>query len=183
MTSTQTATRGVSRGWWIFLVTGGLWLIVSMVVLRFNETSRSTVGVIIGIVFVLGMLSEFVMAAVEPGGWKWFHAILGVVFGLAALWCFIQPSDAFWALASVLGFLFLIYGTFEIIVAVATKDVNPLWWLGLIVGLLLLALAFWSSQQLVTVKANLLLFYVGLMALFRGISQIVFAFALRHADE
>ena len=119
----------------------------------------------------------------NPAAGSGFTAILGVVFGLAALWCFIQPSDAFWALASVLGFLFLIYGTFEIIVAVATKDVNPLWWLGLIVGLLLLALAFWSSQQLVTVKANLLLFYVGLMALFRGISQIVFAFALRHADE
>jgi len=71
----------------------------------------------------------------------------------------------------------------QIIAAVMTKEVNPLWWLGLLVGILLIVLAFWTSQQLVTVTADLLLFYVGLMALFRGISQIVFAFALHSAAK
>jgi uncharacterized membrane protein HdeD (DUF308 family) len=184
MTSTQAAgLREVGKAWWIFFVTGVLWLIVSMVVLRFDESSRTTVGVIIGVVFVLGMLSELMMLAADSGGWKFLHGVLAVLFGLAAIWCFVQPTDAFWALASVLGFLFLMYGIFEILVAVMTKDVNPVWWLGLIVGILLLALAFWCSQQLVTAKADLLLFYVGLMALFRGISQIVFSFGLHHAAK
>jgi len=102
-----------------------------------------------------------------------------VIFVLAALWAFIQPEEAFWALASVLGFLLLLLGVFEIIVAVSTKDVNPLWWLGLIAGILFLILAFWASQQLVTAKADLLIFYVGIMAMFRGISQIVFAFGVK----
>jgi uncharacterized membrane protein HdeD (DUF308 family) len=42
-----------------------------------------------------------------------------------------------------------------------------------------LILAFWASQQLVTAKADLLIFYVGIMAMFRGISQIVFAFGVK----
>jgi hypothetical protein len=50
--------------------------------------------------------------------------------------------------------------------------------MGLVTGILFLVLAFWASQQLVEVKGGVLIFYVGLMAMFRGISQIVFAFTI-----
>ena len=80
------------------------------------------------------------MMPADSTGWKIFHAILGVIFLLAAIWAFVQPEQAFWALASVLGFLLLLMGLFEIMAAVATKDVNPLWWLGLIAGILFLIL-------------------------------------------
>lgn len=64
-----------------------------------------------------------------------------------------------------------------------TKDVNPLWWLGPRRGRLVVLLGFWAGQQLLAVKAELLIFYVGLLALFRGMTQIVFAFNLRHAGR
>jgi uncharacterized membrane protein HdeD (DUF308 family) len=171
--------REVSKAWWIFLVTGILWFIISLVVLRFDESSITTIGVLMGVVFLIGGFNELLMLGADSGGWKILHGILGVIFVLAALWAFIQPEQAFWALASVLGFLLLLMGTFEIIIAVSTKDVNPLWWLGLIAGILFLILAFWTSQQLVTAKADLLIFYIGIMAMFRGISQIVFAFGVK----
>jgi uncharacterized membrane protein HdeD (DUF308 family) len=183
MTQTEVGLREVSKAWWLFLVTGILWFIISLVVLRFNDTSITTIGVIMGVVFLIGGLNEFLSMGADTTGWRIFHGILGVLFILAAIWCFVQPQEAFWALASVLGFLLLMLGTFEIIIAVSTKDVNPLWWLGLIAGILFLVLAFWASQQLVTAKASLLIFYVGLMAMFRGISQIVFAFGLRSAGK
>jgi uncharacterized membrane protein HdeD (DUF308 family) len=183
MTQAEVGLREVSKAWWVFLVTGILWFIISLVVLRFDESSITTIGVIMGIVFVLGGLSELMMLGADTTGWKILHGILGVLFLLAAIWCFVQPEQAFWALASVLGFLLLMMGTFEIIIAVASKDVNPLWWLGLIAGILFLVLAFWASQQLVTAKADLLIFYVGIMAMFRGISQIVFAFGLHSAGK
>lgn len=173
----------MTRAWWLFLVTGILWFIIALVVLRFDESSITTIGVIMGVVFVIGALSEFLMIPADTTGWKIFHGILGVLFALAAIWAFVQPEEAFWALASVLGFLLLMLGLFEVIIAVATKDVNPLWWLGLIAGILFLILAFWASQQLVTAKAELLIFYVGIMAMFRGISQIVFAFGVRSAGK
>lgn len=183
MTQTDVGIREVSKAWWVFLVTGLLWFIISLVVLRFDESSITTIGVIMGIVFVVGGFNEFLTMGADSSGWKILHAILGVVFLLAAIWCFVQPEQAFWALASVLGFLLLLMGLFEIMAAIATKDVNPVWWLGLIAGIFFLILAFWASQQLVTAKADLLIFYVGIMAMFRGIGQIVFAFGLHAAGK
>jgi len=186
MVSTQSEAadiRQMSKSWWLFLCTGVLWFVIALVVLRMNERSITTVGVIMGVVFIIGALSEFLMMGADSTGWKIFHGLLGVLFILAGIWAFVQPEQAFWALASVLGFLLLMMGLFEILTAMATKDVNPLWWLGLVAGLLFLALAFWTSQQLVPVKGQLLLFYVGLMAMFRGIGQIVFAFGLHRAGK
>lgn len=175
--------KQAAKSWWLFLVTGLIWFAIALVVLRMNDRSITTVGVIMGIVFIIGAFSEFLMMAADGTGWKIFHGLLGVIFILAGIWAFVQPEQAFWALASVLGFLLLLMGLFEIMVAVATKDVNPAWWLGLVAGILFLILAFWASQQLVPAKGQLLLFYVGLMAMFRGVSQIVFAFGLRHAGK
>jgi uncharacterized membrane protein HdeD (DUF308 family) len=186
MVSTQSEAadiRQMSKSWWLFLCTGILWFVIALVVLRMNDRSITTVGVIMGVVFIVGAFSEFLMMGADGSGWKIFHGLLGVLFILAGIWAFVQPEEAFWALASVLGFLLLMMGLFEILVAVATKDVNPLWWLGLVAGILFLALAFWTSQQLVPVKGQLLLFYVGLMAMFRGITQIVFAFGLHQAGK
>ena len=52
------AAREVSGLWWVFLVTGILWFIISLVVLRFDETSIDTVGVIIGVVFAVGCVER-----------------------------------------------------------------------------------------------------------------------------
>ncbi len=170
-----------ARWWWVFIVTGVIWLMVSLVVLRFTETSVTTVGILIGVVFTIAAITEFMVVGVTSGGWKVVHVILAVVFVLGAIWGYANPKDAFWALASVLGFVLVIYGAIQLTEAVATRSVNPLWWLGLTVGILLILLGFWTGQQLLVVKAQLLIFYVGLAALFRGIGQIVFAFQLRHA--
>jgi uncharacterized membrane protein HdeD (DUF308 family) len=102
---------------------------------------------------------------------------------LGAIWGYANPKDAFWALASVLGFILVIYGAVELTESIMTRDVNPLWWLGLTAGILLILLGFWTGQQLVTVKAELLIFYAGLFALFRGFGQIVTAFQVRHLGK
>jgi len=123
------------------------------------------------------------VVGVTSGGWKVVHVILALVFLLGAIWGFANPKDAFWALASVFGFVLVIYGAIELTEAMVTRHVNPLWWLGLTVGILLILLGFWTGQQLLVVKAQLLILYVGFAALFRGIGQIVFAFQLHHAGE
>ncbi|HUV10237.1 MAG TPA: DUF308 domain-containing protein [Acidimicrobiia bacterium] len=184
MTATTADLKEYAKGWWIFIVSGLVWFMISLVVLRFDESSITTVGVIMGIVFVLAALSELLMAMMdESGGFKILNGILAFVFLLGAIWCFVQPEEAFWALASVLGFILLVMGISEILRAVVVKEFNPLWWLGLIAGILLLVLAFWASQQLVTAKADVLLFYIGIMAMFRGLGQIVYAFTLHSAAK
>src|SRR5215831_8165590 len=179
----RSEVRDVARWWWVFIVTGLIWLWISLVVLRFTESSVTTVGVLIGVVFTIAAITEFMVVGVTSGGWKVVHVLLAVIFVLGAIWGYANPKDAFWALAEVLGFILVIYGAIELTESIMTRDVNPLWWLGLTAGILLILLGFWTGQQLLTVQARLLIFYAGLFALFRGIGQIVTAFQVRHLGQ
>jgi uncharacterized membrane protein HdeD (DUF308 family) len=164
--------------WWLFLVIGIIWLWASLVVLRFDNRSITAVGVIMGVVFLGAAVNEALLAGLSLG-WRWAHWLLAVVFMLGALWAFIRPEDAFWALASVLGFVLVIKGTADIGEAVATKPVYDLWWVLLVVGILEVLLAFWVSQQFYPARASLLILWIGFAALFRGVTQISLAFSLR----
>ena len=64
------------------------------------------------------------------GGWKVRHYVMSFIFFLGGLWALIRPVNTFFALASVLGLILIFYGTFEIIRAVASRAVNPYWWIG-----------------------------------------------------
>ena len=139
-------------------------------------------GALLGVLFLVAMINEFFIAAVLPG-WRWLHVVMGIIFAFGAGWSFARPYNAFWALASILGLLLIFQGTFYIITSVSTREVNPTWWLGLLVGILEILLGFWASQQYRPVQGALLLIWVGFFALFRGISEIVIAFELRRAQQ
>ena len=164
--------------WWLFLVTGIAWLIIAVMVLRFTPASVNTVGVLMGILFLLGAFNEFLIAAIRQT-WRWAHVVMGVLFVVGAIWAFARPFNAFWALASVLGLLLVFKGTLDIIAAVVAKEVNSSWWLGLVAGILEIVLGFWASQQQFPARGALLLLWVGFFALFRGISEFVVAFEVR----
>jgi uncharacterized membrane protein HdeD (DUF308 family) len=179
--------REAARYWWAPLVSGVAWLLIAWVVLRMNETSVATVGALIGVVFLLAGLTQAALAALAPGGWKVWHYVMAFIFILGGLWGFIRPVNTFFALASMLGLILIFYGTFEIIQAVAFRAVNPYWWTGLLSGSLLVLLAFlvsgsdrvYALQQ----RSYLILFWVGLFSLFRGFTQIMLAFAIRHVGK
>jgi uncharacterized membrane protein HdeD (DUF308 family) len=164
LTEERLIIREGARYWWLFLVSGVLWLLIAWMVLRLNATSIATVGVLLGVVFVMA-----------------------VIFLLGGLWGFIRPVNTFFALASVLGLILVFYGSFEIIQGVASRAVNPYWWLKLITGILLVLLAFWVSGSdrvyALAQRTYLILFWVGFLALFRGFSQIMLAFTIRHAGQ
>src|SRR5689334_19148783 len=129
--------------WWLFLLTGIAWLIISVMVLRFTPASITTVGVLLGVLFLLCTVNEFFIASVGHS-WRWAHILLGVFFAVGAIWSFARPINAFWSLASVLGLLLIFKGTLDIISAIETKDINGAWWLGLVAGILELLLGFWA---------------------------------------
>ena len=179
--SAERALWRMAGPWWMFLVTGIAWLIIALMVLRFTTTSVVTVGVLMGVLFLLGAVNEFLLASIHS--WRWAHILLGVLFVVGAIWAFVHPFSAFWALASVLGLLLIFKGTLDIIGAVMTREVNSSWWLGLVVGILELVLGFWVSQQLFPARGALLLLWIGFFALFRGISEIFLAFEVRHRQR
>ena len=173
--------------WWVMIIVGLGWLIIGWVVLRADATSLATVGYLIGGVLIVAGANEIGLAGMVEGGWKFLHYGMAFLFLLGGLWAFFRPIGTFFALASVLGLILVFYGTFDIARAVATRDENPYWWLGLIGGVLLLLLAFWvsSSDRVfnLAARASLILFWVAFMAFVRGFSSIMLAFTLKHSGE
>jgi two-component system sensor histidine kinase KdpD len=51
--------------WWVFLITELVWLIISVIVLRFTLASVAIVGVLLGVIFLLGAFGEFLIAATK----------------------------------------------------------------------------------------------------------------------
>jgi uncharacterized membrane protein HdeD (DUF308 family) len=176
------AARRAAGWWWIWLVTGIAWIIAALVILQFDQASITTIGVIIGIMFVFAGVQQFVLMAIADS-LRWLWAIFGVLFVIAGVICFISPENTFAALADILGFLFLTVGVWWTIRAFLEKDVNPLWWLGLIGGVLMVILAFWTSGQLFIHKAYTLLVFAGIWALMQGITDIFRAFAVRSVRD
>jgi uncharacterized membrane protein HdeD (DUF308 family) len=167
-----------TRWWWVFLLTGILWLIVSLIVFRFDIASVEAVGILIACVVIMAGVNEFLAIGVTKGGWMWLHAILGVIFiffGIAAL---VYPGRTFVAMASILGWVLLFKGIFDIVIAFMTKSVNELWWLNLIVGIAEIGLAFWAAGYFGR-KVVILIAFVGAWALMRGITEIILAFQVR----
>jgi Short repeat of unknown function (DUF308) len=80
-------------------------------------------------------------------------------------------------------FLFLCVGVWWIIQAFLTKAINSMWWIGLIAGILMVALGFWTSGQFFLQRAYTLLVFAGIWALMQGIIEIVRAFQIRALRE
>ena len=182
------AMRQAGNMWWMFLLTGIAWLAISLIVLQFDAKSVATVGVVVGIVLLLGGFNEFATMSMKTE-WKWAHGLMGVLFIVGGIWALMHPFSAFATLASVLGFILIFKGTLDIVVAVMSKDQNELWWLGLLVGIFEVLLAFWVSAgpeylgQNFEKRAVLIILWVGMMALFRGIGEIAMAFTLHRVKK
>jgi uncharacterized membrane protein HdeD (DUF308 family) len=173
------ARRELARFWWLWLVAGIFWIVVALVVLQFDRASITTVGVLIGIMFLLSALQQFIVGTLVRTGWKWLFYVFGVLFLAAGVVSLVRPEDTFVGVADILGFLFLLVGAFWIIEAFAEKDFNELWWLGLISGILMVILAFWTSGQFLITRVYTLLIFAGIWALMHGITDIIRAFQIR----
>jgi uncharacterized membrane protein HdeD (DUF308 family) len=173
------ALMGLSRLWWLWLVFGILWIVIALVILQFDQASITTVGVLIGIMFLLSGFQQFMFGSMA-GGWlqlvMWLFGVLFLIAGVIAL---ISPENTFAAIADILGFLFLLIGTFWIIQAFGERPYNQLWWFGLISGVAMIVLAFWTGGQFFIERAYVLLVFAGIWALFQGVNEIFRAFQLR----
>jgi uncharacterized membrane protein HdeD (DUF308 family) len=164
--------------WWIFLVTGIAWLVFALLVFQWDFTTVYAISILFGVVAIVAAMNEFMAITYSTTGWKWVHGLLGVLFVLVGIWALWNPYDTFQTLAALVGVFLLIKGIFDVSVAFMTKDEFELWWLQLVVGLIELLLAFWVAGNF-REKAILLVVYVGIIALSRGITELFVAFKLK----
>ena len=168
--------------WWVFLLTGILWLLVSIILFRFDYTSVSAISILFGLVAIFAGANEFVAILMVHRWWKVLHGLLGIIFIGVGIISFIHPGNTFAALAAIFSFFLIFKGAFDIVVSIATRHEIEVWWLQLVVGIFELVIGFWAAAYFGR-SAILLVAWVAAIALMRGITEIVFAFKLRSAGK
>ena len=182
-TSMPDPFRQMANLWWLWLITGVAWVVVALVVLQFDEASIKTVGLVIGIMFLVAGMQNLFFGTLAGGATQWILWIFGVLLLIAGVISLIRPEDTFAGVADILGFIFLMIGVFWLIEAFAERGANDLWWFGLITGLAMIILAFWTSGQFFIEKQYVLLVFAGIWALFHGVGDVIKAFQIRRLRD
>jgi len=167
-----------ARYWWLFMVTGSLWLLFSLLVFRFNINSVTGIGIAVGAFCIAAGINEFLAVGTSRGGWKVVRAGLGVLFSVIGIVALAYPNRTFVEVAAIFSFFLLIKGSFDMFTAVMLRREVDLWWAPFLVGVAEVLLAFWAAGNFGR-EAVLLVVWVGAAALARGIMEIVLAVRLR----
>lgn len=185
MYSIASAERSLGRAalppWWVFLVTGIGWMLVALIVLRFDYTSVSAISILFGIVAIAAGVFELALLFIGDGWWK-VHGLLALVFIVAGIVAFIHPGDTFAALAAVFSFVLIFGGTFDIVESISVRHEIDVWWVQLITGIIELALGFWAAGYYGR-SAILLVAWVAAFAVIRGVVNILLAFRVRDVQH
>lgn len=174
-TGGDSAAQSGAELWWIFLVTGSLWILFSLLLFRFDYKSVTAVSILIGVVCIAAALEELLSIPTAHGWWRVARVALALAFAVIAVVAFVHPGNTFSALAAVFAFYLLLNGMLSIVLAL-TGGLEPRW-LGLVGGLVQVGLAFWAAGDFGH-KEILLLAFIGAGALIRGLTQIVLAIHL-----
>jgi uncharacterized membrane protein HdeD (DUF308 family) len=175
---TREAVEDAAGKWWLFLVGGIAWLVFALIVFQGTYKTVYAVSILFGIVAIAAGLSEFMSLPLWTTGWKIVHGILGALFVATGIWALVHPHNAFATLAALMAIFVLFKGIYDIMVSFIAKDQLEIWWLQLVLGILEVFLAFWISGSF-RKSVILLVAYVGIIALSRGITDIFVAFKLR----
>ena len=168
--------------WWLFLVMGIGWTVLSLIILRFDYTSVHAISLLFGFVALGAGVLEIGLIFVSRGWWKLLNIVLAFVFIITGIMSFVHPGDTFLALAAVFSFFLVFAGTFDIIASLAARHEIEVWWLQLVGGIIEVALGFWAAGYYGR-SATLLVAWVAAFALIRGVRDIVLAFRVREVQQ
>jgi uncharacterized membrane protein HdeD (DUF308 family) len=171
----------VSKGWWLYLVAGILWIIFGWIVLSFNFDTVWAIAIFFGFGFIIGGIMELYVGF-QSDSWRWLHIVFAVIAILAGIVALIWPGQTFLVLAAIIGWYILFAGIMDIVISISTREDSDLWWLQLILGIVEVLIGFWAVGYAGRSIAVLVI-WVGASALARGISSIVLGFGLHSTGK
>jgi len=178
---TREELKGFTDKWWLVLILGILWIIYAWIVLSFTFSTVLAIAVFAGVAFIFSGITEFFYAALVDE-WKWLWIVLGVISIIAGIVALVWPDQTFLVLAAIIGWYLMFRGLFDLVTSIMNREVNDLWWLGLIAGVLEIGIGFWAVGYEGRSIA-LLVVWVGAYALLKGIMDIFLAFQLRKVGK
>jgi uncharacterized membrane protein HdeD (DUF308 family) len=171
-----------TRYWWLVLLTGVAWIVVAVIVFRFDYSSVRAVAWLFGWVAIAVGATELAVAPMAQGWWRFLSVLFGAIFVVVGFVAFFTPGDTFVGLAAVISFYFVFAGSWNLVTALWTRSVNDGWWVQALSGVIELGLGFWAAGYWDR-SATLLVAFVGAMALLRGVNEIVLAFRLHELQS
>jgi uncharacterized membrane protein HdeD (DUF308 family) len=169
--------RAYASSWWLFLVAGILWLLLGFVILSLRPSSVSVTVILIAFAFWLGAFTMFLAATVTRGGWRVLAIVGGILAIGAGVAAIAWPEPTLLVLGVLVAWYLLFRGIFDIAVALSHTHVKG-WWLGLIGGIIEIALGAWAIGN-PDRSVLLIITIVGVWTIFRGVFDLVAAFRLR----
>lgn len=116
-----------TKHWWLLLVTGLAWVVIAIVILRFDYTTVAAIAVLFGVFCFAAAANEVMVSAVTSSrGWRILHWLLAACFVVVGVVAFFRPADTFVGLAAVMSFYFVFRGTFDIAMSLAESRI-PGW--------------------------------------------------------
>src|SRR6476661_3854019 len=166
-----------TRFWWLLLITGAAWIVLSVVILRFDYTTVAAVAVLFGAYCLVAAVNEIMIGAVSSStGWRIAHGLLAALLVVVGVVSLANLGATFVTLAAIISFYFIFRGSFDIAMAFAGSAVAG-WWVLLISGLIELGLGFWAAGSW-NISVVVLVAWVAAGALVNGIGEIALAFPI-----
>ena len=166
-----------TRFWWLLLITGAAWIVLSIVILRFDYTTVAAVAVLFGVYCLVAAVNEIMIGAVSSStGWRIAHGLLAALLVVVGVVSFANFGATFVTLAAIISFYFIFRGCFDVVMAFAGSAVSG-WWMLLISGLIELGLGFWAAGSW-NVSVVVLVAWVAAGALVHGIGEIALGFQI-----
>jgi uncharacterized membrane protein HdeD (DUF308 family) len=169
------------KWWWLLIVTGIIWILIGLFTLEAHYNSALLIGYLVAVWLLFAGVAEFVELGVVEG-WKWLHAILGVLFVLGGIGALLSPFQTFTILAGLMGFFLILKGSLDFAVALAARHTVDLWWMTLILGIVQISLGIWAAGYPGR-SAALLIIWIGVGAIVRGVIDLVAAFSMKSGPE
>ena len=157
--------------WVLFVITGILWLLLGFMCLSYRAASVSIAVVFIAVVFWMGSLSAFAVAAATRGGWRVLAGATAVLGALAAVGALVWPDPTLLIVSLYVAWFLLIRGIFDVLISLSHTDVRG-WWLNLISGIISIGLGAWAIGN-PDRSVLLLITIIGIFAIFHGTAELM----------
>jgi uncharacterized membrane protein HdeD (DUF308 family) len=168
-----------TRFWWLFLISGLTWIVLSVVILRLDYTTVSAVAVLFGVYcLVAAAIQSMIAAASSSTGWRIAHGLLATLLVVAGVVSFANLGATFATLTAIISFYFIVRGCFDIVTAFAANVMSG-WWVLLICGFIELGLGFWAAGSW-SASVVVLVAWVAAAALVHGIGDIARGFQIHN---
>ncbi|MDQ1432302.1 MAG: hypothetical protein QOF40_2904 [Actinomycetota bacterium] len=173
----RAVAKAYAAGWWLFLIAGILWLALGFVILSLRPASIAATVILIALAFWLGAMTQFVVASVMEGGWRWLSIIGGILAVAAGIVALAWPEPTLVVVSVFVAWYLLIRGIFDVAMALSHTNVRG-WWMPLIAGLIGIFLGAWAVGN-PDRSVLLLVSIIGIWAIFKGAADLVASFAYR----